>query len=328
VTDPPGAERDGAAVSAVALTLEAIRAARERIAPHVLRTPLLPFHPQPGVWLKVEGVQPTGSFKVRGAASHLTTLPPGLGVITASSGNHGQAVAYVAARLGRPATVVVPEDVPAVKAEGIARWGARLLRHGRTSEERIRLALDLAEREGLAYVPPFDDPLVMAGQGTVGLEIVEDLPEVRAVLVPVSGGGLISGVAVAVKGLRPQAAVLGIEPALLPRFARSRAAGHPVRLPFAPTVADGLRVLEPGRVTWEVTRACVDDFVAVPEEAILEAVRRLLLQARLVVEPSGAVGLAALLTETVDVPRPAVIVLSGSNVDPDLLARVLALPTL
>jgi threonine dehydratase len=302
------------------LSLDDIRAARARVAPYVRVTPMLPF--TAAVSLKLESLQVTGSFKARGAFNHVLALRDECngGIITASSGNHGQAVAFVARTLGVPAVVVVPEDVVAAKAEAITRWSAELIRHGRTSEERITFALRLAGERGLHYVPPYDDPYVMSGQGTAGLEIAEQ-SDPETLYVPVSGGGLISGVAAAIKGVRPHTKVVGVEPAAVPRFAASRTAGTPVVLRAAPTIADGLRVLTPGTLTWEMTQAHVDEFVAVTDEEILAAVRRLALEAHVVVEPSGAVGVAAALRDRQ--PARSIALVSGGNVDPMLLARVI-----
>src|SRR5256712_4307971 len=275
--------------------LGATPAARARIAPYVVRTPL---HPLPGgPLLKLESLQVTGSFKARGAFNHVLALPEQCrgGIVTASSGNHGKAVAYVAKTLGLRAVVVVPEDVVSAKAQAITAFGAELIRYGRDSEERVTYAQELAERRRLHYVPPFDDPLIVAGQGTAGLEIVEQHPEVTVVFVPVSGGGLISGVATAVRALRPTARVVGVEPAGAPRFARSRAAGKPVLLKQAETIADGLRVLTPGKLTWKIANRTVDEFMAESDDETLGAVRRLLADGKVVVEPSGAVAVAAVL---------------------------------
>lgn len=275
------------------------------------------------VFLKLESLQVTGSFKPRGALHHvLKNLEAcGRGVVTASSGNHGQAVAYVARQLGVPCVVVVPEDVVPVKLEVIQRWGAEVVRYGRTTEERIGRARELAEERGLHYVPPFDDPDVIAGQGTVGLEILQDCPEAKTIYVPCGGGSLISGIALAVKGLRPDVRVIGVEPEGAACFFASWKAGRRVRLGSVNTVADGLRALEPGVLTWEVASRYVDAFTTVREEEILDAMRRLLLDAKVVVEPSGAVSAAAALR---DAPHsPSVVVLSGGNVDPALLRRLL-----
>jgi threonine dehydratase len=309
--------------TAPTVTLRDIEAARERIAGFAVRTPLVRVPWNESLWLKLENLQVTGSFKVRGAASRITLLPAGRGVVTASSGNHGQAVAYVARRNNRPATVVVPEDVPEVKAQAITHWGARLIRHGHTSEERVAFAQELAEEYRLLFVPPYDDEAVIAGQGTIALEIYEELPTVRQVVVPVSGGGLISGIAAGIKALSPGVEVVGVEPAELPRFARSRLEGRRVRLAFRPTIADGLRVIEPGRLTWEVAGSLVDRFVNVSDERILKAVRRLATDAHLVVEPSGAVGLAAVEEQGARSEGATAVVLSGGNIDPRVLASAL-----
>ncbi len=303
-------------------TIDDVRAAAARIALDARRTPLHPFDGADGILLKLESLQPTGSFKVRGAANHMRALGPRLrGVVTASSGNHGQAVAYVASRMGLPAVVVVPETVTAPKAAGIARWGAEVIRCGTTAAERLELASVLARERGLHMVPPFDDPLIIAGQGTCGLEIAEQAVDVAVVVVPVSGGGLLSGVALAVKTLRPEVRVVGVEPQNVARFAASRAAGARVTVPSTETVCDGLRVQQPGALPWELVTHYVDEFVAVDDASVLRAVGRLWREARLVVEPSGAIAVAALLEGRV-VERPAVAVVSGGNLDPGLVVRL------
>jgi threonine dehydratase len=232
----------------------------------------------------------------------------------------------VAQRLGVRAVVVVPEDVNPVKARAITGYGAELVRAGRTMDDRHEKAEALARERGLHMIPSFDDPLVIAGQGTCGLEIAEQCPDATTVVVPVSGGGLISGVALALKALRPEVRVIGAEPRALPRFAASRAAGARVTVPFADTIADGLRAQRPGALTWEVVSRTVDDFVSVDDTAILETVRRLCLEAHLIVEPSGAIAVAALLYGLVPA-RSALAVVSGGNLDPDLLSRLLARPS-
>lgn len=304
------------------VTLADVQAAQARIAPYVFRTPLHPM--VAGPLLKLESLQITGAFKPRGAFNHVLAQRQACaqGIVTASSGNHGQAVAYVAHVLGLHAVVVVPEDVVAVKARRIVALGAELIRHGRYSAERVALAQDLARRRGLHYVAPYDDPFVIAGQGTVGLEVVEQCPRLTAILVPVSGGGLISGVAVAVKGLRPSARVIGVEPAGADRFARSREAGAPVTLERAETVADGLRVLVPGRLTWEITQRVVDEFVAVDDEVILATQRRLLTESNILAEPSGAVSVAGALKMALT-GESVVAVVSGGNAEPRLIRRLL-----
>ncbi len=305
-------------------TIADIRAAAARITRDVRRTPAHPWDEDGGVWLKLESLQPTGSFKVRGASNHLRMVAREVrGVIAASSGNHGQAVAYIAARLGIPAVIIVPETVTPLKAAGIGRFGAEIIRCGTTMTERAVLAQRLAAERGLRLVSSFDDPLVVAGQGTCGLELVEQVPDLAAVVVPTSGGGLLSGIAIAVKALRPEVRVVGAEPKAVARFAASRAAGARVSVSSVATIADGLRVQQPGVLTWEVASRFADDFVSVDDDRTLDAVRRLYLEAHLVVEPSGAVSVAAILAGLVPV-RPAVAVVSGGNLEPSLLARVLA----
>jgi threonine dehydratase len=295
-----------------------VRVAAQRIAADVRRTPLHPWE-DGQILLKLENLQPTGSFKVRGAANHLRAVAGSVrGFVTASSGNHGQAVAYVAHRMGMPAVVVVPETVNPLKAARIVGYGAELIRCGTTMPERAALAGRLAQERGLHLVPSFDDALVVAGQGTCGLELAEQAGNLAAVVVPTGGGGLLSGVALAMKALRPQVRIIGVEPRVLPRFAASRAAGARVTVPFGDTIADGLRGQQPGALTWELTSSVVDEFVAVDDEETLEAVRRLFLDGHLVVEPSGAVGVAAIFAGIVK-DRPAAAVISGGNLDLALL---------
>jgi threonine dehydratase len=300
-----------------------VEAAQQRIAPYVRQTPLHPL--DGGLVLKLENLQVTGSFKARGAFNHVLATRDrcAAGVVTASSGNHGAAVAHVARALGLPAVVVVPEDVAAVKAQAIEAAGAELVRRGRFSQQRLALARELSERRGLHYVPPFDDPLVIAGQGTVGLEIVRQCPDVETVYVPVSGGGLLSGIAVAVKALRPHARVVGVEPEGADRFRRSRAAGHPVALQSAHTIADGLRVLAPGVLTWQIAERLVDDFVTVSDEQIIAAARRLLEEGKVVAEPSGAASVAAALAEA-PTGSVSVAVVSGGNADRQFLSLLIS----
>lgn len=302
-------------------TVEDIRAAAARISGDIRRTPL---HPVDGdIYLKLESLQPTGSFKVRGAANHLRQVAGTVrGVITASSGNHGQAVAYVAGRLRIPAVVVVPATVTPIKAERIRGYGAELVHCGTTMPERTDLARRIAVERGLHYVPSFDDPMIIAGQGTCGLEIHEQAGDIAAVAVPTGGGGLLSGVGLALKALRPALRLVGVEPTGLARFAASRAAGARVRVPFSDTIADGLRGQEPGLLTFEATTRTVDEFVDIDDELIGEAIRRLFLDSRLVVEPSGAIAMAALMSGRIP-QRPAVAVISGGNLDPALLRRLL-----
>jgi threo-3-hydroxy-L-aspartate ammonia-lyase len=312
------------------VVLAQIREAAERIRGAAVRTPLLRWDEH--TWLKPESLQPVGSFKMRGAYNKLASLTDAeraRGVVTYSSGNHAQAVARAARLFGARAVICMPDNTPKVKVEGVRRDGAEIVFTGNDPEERHRVALDLVQRNDYVMVEPYDDPVIIAGQGTCGLEIVEDLPGVTSVLVPVSGGGLCSGVATAVKSLVPTARVMGVEPELAADAAESLArdelvtwsAEHTTR-----TIADGLRNRSLGPLPFQHLRRYVDAMVAVSESEITDAVRQLAVRARLVIEPSGAVGLAAHLAGRVE--RPAgddarVIVLSGGNVDPELFREIL-----
>lgn len=303
------------------VTISDIRAAADRVEGTAVRTPLLRF--DDALWLKPESLQPVGAFKIRGAHNAIARLPEDVrarGVVAYSSGNHAQAVAYAAKRFGVPAVIVVPDTTPRVKVEATRSHGAEVVQV--PMAQRETRAAELVAERGATLIPPFDHPDVIAGQGTVGLEIAADLPDVATVLVPVSGGGLISGVATAVKALSPSTRVVGVEPELAGDAAESLRAGTLVRWSpedRARTSADGLRA-EPSELTFAHMKAYVDDIVTVSEEQIGEAVGLLARRARLVVEPSGAVTVAAHLA------RPSertVAVLSGGNVDPEVFAGYL-----
>ncbi|MPZ84970.1 MAG: pyridoxal-phosphate dependent enzyme [Actinophytocola sp.] len=312
-------------------TLEDVTAAAERIADIAMRTPLLPgawADAHRPLWLKPENLQPIGAFKIRGAANAVARIPVSeraRGVVAYSSGNHAQAVAYVAKRFGIPAAIVVPENTPAVKIEATRAHGAEVVVVPITDREIVAERL-VAER-GATLIPPFDHPDVIAGQGTIGLEIVADLPDVEVVLVPVSGGGLASGVATAIKALCPAARVYGVEPALAGDTAESLAAGRLVRWSTqdrARTIADGLRA-EPSELTFAHLRKLLDGIVTVTEEEIRAAVATLATRAHLVAEPSGAVTTAAYLHRAADLPRGrTVAIVSGGNLDPTELAAMLS----
>ncbi|MGH3432446.1 MAG: threonine ammonia-lyase [Thermocrispum sp.] len=311
------------------ISVDDVRAAAARIGGTALRTPLLrqDWADRP-VWLKPENLQPVGAFKVRGAVNALAALDDDVrarGVVSYSSGNHAQAVAFAAKRLGVPATIVVQAGAPQVKVEATMAFGAEVVEA--PMAERQAVARRLAERLGQVVIPPFDHPEVIAGQGTVGLEITEDLPEVTAVLVPISGGGLAAGVGVAVTALCPNARVIGVEPELAADTAESLRAGRLVRWrpeDRARTIADGLRT-EPSELTFAHLRAVLDGVVTVSEDEIRQAMRALATLAHLVAEPSGAVSTAAWLFHGEELPPgPTVAVVSGGNVDPRLLAEVLA----
>jgi threonine dehydratase len=313
--------------------------ARRRLRGVALRTPLVPCpHGRPGraLYFKPESLQPTGAFKLRGAYNKIFSLSPEerrRGVIAHSSGNHAQAVAYAARALGTRAVIVMPRNAPRVKLEATAVLGAEVVPVGADSGERVRRAGELAAEYGYVPVPPYDDEILIAGQGTIGPEILEDLPEVETVLVPVSGGGLISGIAAAIKLSRPDVRVIGVEPELAADARASMKSGRLVEFPaeqVGRTVADGLRVRRLGETPFEHVCAFVDDIVAVAEEEIIEAMRRLALRVRLVAEPSGAVTFAAYLfhRDELSASRRTVAVISGGNVEPRLLAEVLAGPAM
>ena len=309
--------------------------ARRRLRGVALRTPLVPCpHGREGraLYFKPESLQPTGAFKLRGAYNKISSLSPEerrRGVIAHSSGNHAQAVAYAARALGTRAVIVMPRNAPRVKLEATTVLGAEVVPVGADSGDRVRRAGELAAEHGYVPVPPYDDEVLIAGQGTIGPEILEDLPEVETVLVPVSGGGLISGIAAAIKLSRPEVRVIGVEPELAADAKASLKSGRLVEFPaeqVGRTVADGLRVRRLGETPFEHVCAFVDDIVAVAEEEIIEAMRRLALRVRLVAEPSGAVTFAACLFhgDELSAPRRTVAVISGGNVEPHLLAEVLA----
>jgi threonine dehydratase len=304
--------------------IEQFRDAAATLRPVAVRTPLLPcdvLSERVGadVWLKPEMLQRGGAFKFRGAYNYLANMNAtarGRGVIAPSSGNHAQAVALAARMFGVPATVVMPTTVTPAKRAGAERLGARVELAGTTTADRMERALAIADREGSTVVPPYDDPAIIAGQGTVGLEIAEQLPGVATVLVPVGGGGLIAGVAAAVKLAVPTARVFGVEPTGAPKLTRAREAGRPVRLDRTTSIADGLLAVEIGRLPFLHHQRYVDDVVLVDDAPILGAMRLLLERAKLVSEPSGAIAVAAILSGAVKpTDGPVVLVLSGGNVD-------------
>jgi threonine dehydratase len=292
-----------------------------------VHTPLLPatFLGE-GIWLKPEMLQRGGAFKLRGAYNFLSHLAPSArarGVVAPSSGNHAQAVALAAKLLGAPAIVVMPTTVTAAKRAGAERLGARVELAGTTTADRMERALEIVRTEGATLVPPYDDTLIIAGQGTVGLEIVQDLPDVATVLVPVGGGGLSAGVAAAVKLRQPKARVIGVEPAGAPKLSRAREAGTPVRLDRTSSIADGLLAVEIGHLTFAHHQRYIDDVVLVDDAAMRRAMRALLDRAKLVSEPSGAITVAAVMERAVQLSTPAVLVLSGGNIEWDGLSATM-----
>jgi threonine dehydratase len=307
------------------VSLDEIRAAAERIGEVARRTPLLAerrgFATDLGrLRLKCENLQRGGAFKLRGAYNFIVQVPEearSRGVITYSSGNHGRAVALAAGELGLPAVVVVPVDAPRVKLDAIRRLGAEVVEEGTTSVERQQRAEEIAAERDLAIVPPFDHRHIVAGQATVGLEIVEDWQAVERVLVPVGGGGLLAGVAAAVGALAPEVEVYGVEPRGAASMHVSLVAGQPVELESVASVADGLKPVRPGDLTFEHARSLVEEVLLVDDEEILRALAWCADEFRLVVEPSGAAAVAALLAGKVPGPaKTTAAVISGGNVDP------------
>lgn len=296
-----------------------IRRAAAALKGVAVRTPLLRLDGVAGdIWIKPEMLQRGGAFKFRGAYTYLSRLTPearGKGVIAPSSGNHAQAVALAAKMYGVAATVVMPTTVSPAKRAGAERLGARVVLAGTTTKDRMDRALELVESEGLTLVPPYDDPDIIAGQGTAGLEIVEDLPNVGMVLAPVGGGGCSAGIATAIKRVSPSTRVVGVEPEGAPKLTRARAAGAPVGLDRSESIADGLLAVRIGAAPFAHHQAFMDDVVTVSEDAIRKAMRLLLDRAKVVAEPSGAVTVAALMSGVVRPVGPTVAVLSGGNIE-------------
>ena len=313
----------------VLVTSSDIEAAARTLRGITVRTPLLPasFLGE-NVWLKPEMLQRGGAFKLRGAYNFLSRLDPkarARGVVAPSSGNHAQAVALAARLLGAPAIVVMPTTVTKAKRGGAERLGARIELAGTTTADRMKRAMEIVNAEGATLVPPYDDLQIIAGQGTVGLEIVQDLPDVATVLVPVGGGGLSAGVATAVKLHRPQARVIGVEPTGAPKLSRARQAGQPVKLDRTDSIADGLLAVEIGQLTFAHHQQYMDDVVLVDDAAMRRAMRALLDRAKLVAEPSGAITAAAVMERVVPLSGdgPTVVVLSGGNIEWDGLSATM-----
>ena len=300
-----------------------------------MRTPLVEFQnpdqtDSRKLFLKLENLQPIGAFKIRGAYNKIASFPPAereAGVITYSSGNHGHGVAYAARALGTKAVIVMPKAAPAVKRDAVAALGAEIVLVGPSSLERQHRAEELARKHGYAIVPPFNDERIIAGQGTIGLEVLEDLPQVQTVLVPVGGGGMISGIATAVKLSKPSANVIGVEPEIAADAKASLDQGHIVESPaeqVSLTIADGLRTQSIGPINFEHIRTYVDTIVTVSEAEIREAVRRLAANPKTLAEPSGAVAVAAFLFRKEQLPNTNVnvAVVSGGNIEPKVLQEI------
>jgi threo-3-hydroxy-L-aspartate ammonia-lyase len=306
------------------LTLDRVKAAATRLAGVAHRTPVLTSATLDQacgarVLLKAEPFQRSGSFKFRGAYSRLSLLDPvakSAGVVAFSSGNHGAAIALAARELGIKAVIVVPADGSPAKLAAIEAYGAELRRYDPETESREQVAADIAAERSMVLIPPFDDYDVMAGQGTVGLELTEQVPGLALVLVPVGGGGLAAGVVTAVRGLHPGTAVIGVEPMIGDDTSQSMRAGQRVRIEEPATIADGLRARQPGELTFAVNSRLLEDVVTVSEDEIVEAMRFCFARLKIVVEPSGAVALAALLSGAARPRGRTAVVLSGGNIAP------------
>jgi threonine dehydratase len=311
-----------------------IYAARHRLGTLVRWTPLVPAEELSAaagfeIHLKLECWQTTGSFKVRGAANKLLSLSEEekrRGVIAFSTGNHGRAVAWLSRRLGLPAVICLSARVPAWRVEAMRAMGAEVVAHGASQDEAYARTLEIQRERGLTMVAPFDDPLIVAGQGTLALEILEDLPETGQVVVPLSGGGLFGGVALAAKTIRPSIRAVGVSMAVAPAMIRSLEAGRPVEIPEVDSLADALLggIGLDNRHTFELTRRYIDQMELVSEEEIAAGMFHAFDRLRLVAEGSGAVGLAAVLAGKIKGPGPVVLVVSGGNAAPETLTGIAA----
>lgn len=320
-------------MSNIPVTLNAIQEARRRIVNIAYRTPLY-FSPRLSaltnarVYLKLESYQPIRVFKIRGAANKILKLDPEelkRGLIAASSGNHGLAVSYLAKLTGTQATIVVPTNAVEEKIRAIEEYGAKVVKHGLFHDERFSKALEIQKATGAVLIPPFDDPDVIAGQGTIGLEICEDLPDVNGVVVPIGGGGLISGISTAIKSLKPGVKIIGVEPEKASSMYQSIKNGKITRLSDTTSIADGLAAREPSLLTFEIVRRNVDDIILVSEEGIEKAVFTVMRECHLVVEPSAAAAVAGLLERAqLKLGEKVVVVVSGGNVSLKALAAILS----
>lgn len=311
------------------VSLDDIRAAADRVRSAAVRTPALAV-PWPGpepahrFFIKCENLQPMGAFKVRGAFNMLAQLSDdqrARGVVTYSSGNHGQGVAMAAHAMGVHAVIVMPTTAPVVKVEGVRSYGAEVIFEGTTSIARQQRAEQEAAARGLTVIPPFDHPMVIAGQGTVGLELLEQVPDLATVYVPMGGGGLIAGVSTALKLSRPSVRVIGVEPVGAMKMRAAKDAGHPVTLEKTASIGDGIMNMRAGDITFAHVQQYVDELVAVPDEAMAKAVAWLFRNGRIVAEPSGAAPTAAAMLGLGGPVGTVVAIVSGGNVQPDHFAK-------
>jgi threo-3-hydroxy-L-aspartate ammonia-lyase len=314
------------------IQLADIRAAADRIGGVAHRTPVVTsrtLDAQLGarVFFKCENLQRGGSFKFRGAYNRLSALTAAerqQGVVAFSSGNHAQGVALAARELGIRATIVMPTDAPDLKVAATQSYGAEIVRYDRQTEDREAIARRLAEERGLIVVPPYDHPLIMAGQGTAALELVEEVGELDWLLAPIGGGGLLSGCATAATALCPSIKVVGVETETSNDWVQSMAAGHPVRIPPPDTIADGIRTQQPGALTFPIVQHLAHSIDTVTDAQVLDAMRYMLLRLKLLVEPTGAVPIAFLLSGKIDfTAQRAGVIVSGGNADPGVIAELL-----
>ena len=314
------------------LTIDMINAARDRIASRIHRTPVVTsrlFNEVAGkqVFFKCENLQRAGAFKIRGATNKIQSLTDEekrRGIVAFSSGNHAQAVALAGKEAGVRVVVAMPDDAPKAKVAATRDYGAEIIFYDRHKEDREKFALDLAERERLVMVPPYDDELIMAGQATCGLELLEDVPDLDCLLAPCSGGGLFAGVASAAKEVKPDIKLFPVEPDTADDTKQSFDKGERVSIPPPPTIADGLRVQVPGRLTFPIVQKLADDVLTVSDEEILATIKFMLFRMKLLVEPSGVAAAAAVMFQKLpaDVKKVGVI-LSGGNIDASVLATLI-----
>jgi threonine dehydratase len=312
------------------VTIADIWQAYKFLKPLIHHTPLTPsrtLHEMTGaeIYLKAEHMQRSGSFKVRGASYKISRLPQecyAAGVIAASAGNHAQGVAIAASQHKMPCTIVMPDNAPLAKVTATQSYGARVVLYGATYDDAYQHCVELQQESGATFIHAFDDPDVIAGQGTLGLEMLNDLPDADAIVVPVGGGGLISGIAIAARALKPDITIIGVQAEGAPSCRISLEAGSPQTLPAITTIADGIAVKRPGTLTYSIIERMVDDVVLVNDEAIINAVLLLMERCKMVVEGAGAVGLAALLSGVIDLKGKKVLVpLTGGNIDINLVGR-------
>lgn len=320
-------------MSELPVSLQDIKAAAARIAPYVKHTPLLRAEKLDAVlgckvYLKPENLQVTGSFKIRGASNKVLSLSDeerARGIIASSSGNHAQGVSFIAQQFGVRATVVMPENAPHTKVEGCRAMGAEVVLYGNDSIQRYKKLYEIRDAKGYTMVHSYDDPALIAGQGTSGLEIAQDLPDVDAVVVPLGGGGLLAGVATAIKGMVPGARVIGVEPAAIPRYSESFRQGERVVVPMGDTIADGLMITMTGENTYPLIKTYVDEVVTAEDEFIKRALGSILFGAKVLPEPSAAVGVAAAMARTITFKADDKVCffISGGNIDSDRLASLI-----